>query len=560
MKHETLHQHARLKTGGHQEGKKIVKLQKLARANLVLKKTRSIKDRATGNWSDEFEIVQVDGLRTKVLVPADNAADATQLVKRLREKGAQLPREPAARARLVENVMRAKPEKIVHQLANSGWQILGSNPPFFSCGRSLVGAPTGAIEYSPPLFIERSRAKAFKVRGTLEAWKARVAEKALLSTSLTAIIAAAFAAPLLRRSGLQNFSLHLFGQSRVGKTTELIAAMSVFGFGRESDLPNWGATGLRLLEAAAAFGDIVFPLNEVGAKRGRRAQTYEGLRDLFAQYAEGSDLERHSRWEKEHGGARRFYGICISTAEHSIAEYAEMAGEVRDDGELFRAIDVSAVRKGKATIFDLAPQNLDQRVELQELRKAMVECHGTAWTPYIEYLMQMGPIDVKRRTLALIKEFVEHMPEAAHDGVIRQMAMHFGLLYAGSIFAIESGVLPWTKNHVQKALKRGFDDAVASSKTVDPLAMGFEILKANLSDKAVERKLGSTFGVKDHPGYWTRIGGKKLFVVHARQFRAWFASVAQFNLVLHSLAPKSVLRRWPDGILVRCFEFSDPFP
>ncbi len=304
----------------------------------------------------------------------------------------------------------------------------------------------------------------------------------------------------------------------------------------------------------------MFPLNEVGAKRGRRAQTYEGLRDLYAQYAEGSDLERHSRYAAEHGGARRFHGICISTAEHSIADYAEMAGEVRDDGELFRAIDVSAIRKGKTTIFDLAPPNLDQRAELQELRQAMFECHGTAWTLYIEYLMQMGPIDVKRRTLALIKDFVDHMPEAAHDGVIRQMAMHFGLLYAGSILAIESGVLPWTKSHVQKALTRAFRDAVEASKTVDPLSMGLEILNENLSDKTVERKPSSTFGVKDHAGYWTRIGGKKYFVVHEHQFRAWFATVGQFNLVLGSLAPKSVSRRWPDRSLVRCFEFSDPFP
>ena len=412
--------------------------QKLARANPVLKKTRSIKDWATGNWSDEFQIVQVDGRTTHVLVAADEAADTTKLTKRLRAKGAQLPLEKAARARLIESVIAAKPEKILHQLANPGWQLQGSTRPWFCCGRFLVGAPTGDIEYSAPLFIERSRAKRFAVRGSLEAWKVLVAKKALLSTSLTAIMAAAFAAPLLRPSGLQNFTLHLSGRTRVGKTTELIAAMSVFGLGIELDLPTWSATALRLLEAATAFGDIVFPLNEVGAKKGRRSQTYEGLRDLYAQYAEGSDIERHSRYAAEHGGARRFHGICISTAEHTIAEYATMAGEVRDEGELFRAIDVNAIRKGKATIFDLAPPNLDQRAALQELRRAMAECHGTAWTPYIEYLIEMGPHDVKRRTLALIKEFVDHMPEAAHDGVISQMATHVGLLYAGAIFAIES--------------------------------------------------------------------------------------------------------------------------
>ena len=35
--------------------------QKVARANPLLKKTRSIKDCSTGNWSYEFQIFQIDG-------------------------------------------------------------------------------------------------------------------------------------------------------------------------------------------------------------------------------------------------------------------------------------------------------------------------------------------------------------------------------------------------------------------------------------------------------------------------------------------------------------------
>jgi hypothetical protein len=90
--------------------------------------------------------------------------------------------------------------------------------------------------------------------------------------------------------------------------------------------------------------------------------------------------------------------------------------------------------------------------------------------------------------------------------------------------------------------------------------MGLEILRANLRDKVVERRPGSTFGVNDHAGYWTRIGGQRVFVVHARQFRAWFASENQFNLVLSSLAAKRASPRWPDGSAVRSFEFSNPSP
>jgi hypothetical protein len=149
------------------------------------------------------------------------------------------------------------------------------------------------------------------------------------------------------------------------------------------------------------------------------------------------------------------------------------------------------------------------------------------------------------------------MPEAAHDGVINQMAVHF---YAGAILGIESGVLPWTRAHVRGALTRAFRDAVMALRTVDPLALGLDILTAKLRGTAVERKSGSSFGVKGHAGYWVCIGGKRVCVAHARQFRAWFASDRQCNLVIGSLAAKSVSHRWPDGSLVRCFEFTDPFP
>ena len=172
----------------------------------------------------------------------------------------------------------------------------------------------------------------------------------------------------------------------------------------------------------------------------------------------------------------------------------------------------------------------------------------------------MGRVEVKRRTLVLIKEFVAHMPAAAHDGVVRQLAMHFGLLYAGAIFAIECGVLPWTTAHARRALTRSFEDAVEGSKPIDPIAKGLEILRGNLSSKVVERRPSSRFGVTDHPGYWTRIAGKKVYVVHARQIREWFQSESQFHAVVGSLTAKSLSHRWPDGSLVRCLEFFDPFP
>jgi hypothetical protein len=78
----------------------------------VVKKTRLIKDYFTGDWSVEFEIVQVDGRKAKVLVPAADAESPNALARRLRGKGARLPREPGVRARLIASIIAAKAEKI----------------------------------------------------------------------------------------------------------------------------------------------------------------------------------------------------------------------------------------------------------------------------------------------------------------------------------------------------------------------------------------------------------------------------------------------------------------
>jgi hypothetical protein len=551
-----------------------------ARKRPIIEKVSGIKDLATGKWNYEFGFPQADGTRGRVIVPGANANSVSKLTDCLNGNGA-VWESSSKRKTLVQEAIDSKPDKIIHQLAGAGWQTPKSKPIFFCYGTNMVGAPKGAVEYAPPQLINRSRARFFVERGTLAEWQTRVAAKATLSTSLTVCISAAFAAPLMRASKLQNFALHVFGKTRAGKTTLLLSAMSVYGMGQERALKNWNSSGsVELLEAAAGFNDCILPLNEVGSRKGKRALTYEVLRDVYAQYSEGGDRDRHSSWEAAHGGGSKpFYGICIVTAEHSVAGYAEKAGEARDGGEFFRAIDVVAARDGEMTIFDLASETADQRQFLQSLHDDLEFLHGTAAAPYIKSLLKTGPSKINARVKALITEFVGHMPSAPHDGVAGQLAKHFGLLYAGGVLGIEFGILPWSKTHLQGALKRAFEDALEYCKVVDPLVIGLKILEAQLRENIFERKLGSKFGSNAHAGYWTIIGGRKSIVVHARQFGAWFSSNAQRDLVLHWLARNrlltraaesnggllspaeltGVLRRWPDKKLVRSFEFTNPF-
>jgi hypothetical protein len=134
----------------------------------VVEKTRLIKDCVTGNWIVEFRIPRVDGRMTFVLVAAADAESPLALARCLRTKGARLPRTSGVRAKLISSIIAAEPEKIVYRLANPGWQISGGKAFLYSCGLRLIGEPEGTTEYSPPAFMEGSRAKFFAVRGTLE--------------------------------------------------------------------------------------------------------------------------------------------------------------------------------------------------------------------------------------------------------------------------------------------------------------------------------------------------------------------------------------------------------
>lgn len=542
----------------------------------ALDKLRAIKDCATGKWSYEFGFAQAGGARGRVIVPGDQANKTATLIDQLNLRGAELPTDPETRKMLVNDVIAKKPNSNVHQLANAGWQLRKGAAVWFCLGRRLIGAPEGRLTFLPPLQMEKSRASRFAEHGTLEDWRSEVAATAMLSTCLTIALSASFAAPLLVASGLQNFSLQIFGPSRAGKTTALLGAMSVFGLSTDEQLTNWNATKAHLLEAASSFNDVLFPLNEVGAATGKRKQAYDGLRDLYAQFAEGSDRERHSSFQPH---ARHFRGICIATAEHSLSWYAEAAGEVRDGGELFRAIDVSAVRDVGKTILDRAPADIDQQKRLQELRNALKRCHGVAGTSYIEHLISMGPVEVKRRVGELIADFVGRMPVAAHDPIAGQMAMNYGLLYAGATLAIEARILPWSLTHLKQTLALGFGDAFEYSRPVDLLRLGLEILKSKLRDEIVERTERSDFGVKDHSGFWRRDEAEKIIVVHARRFRSWFSGEKQYRRVVEWLYSEGWAKasadarhraptdrdlggstlRWPDGKVVRSIAFRDPF-
>lgn len=85
-----------------------------------------------------------------------------------------------------------------------------------------------------------------------------------------AMLAAAFAAPLLKVLGQRNFLIHAWGSSRGGKTAALRAAISVWG-DPEALVVNFNATKVGLERMASFYNDLPIAIDErqvVGDKQG----------------------------------------------------------------------------------------------------------------------------------------------------------------------------------------------------------------------------------------------------------------------------------------------------
>ena len=153
------------------------------------------------------------------------------------------------------------------------------------------------------------------------------------SPAATLLISTAFTAPLLPFAEIMSFGLNIYGGAKKGKSLALNAGGSVIGLGREEDLLTLGATTAAILEKAGPWTDLLFPINEVGTIKGKRSEAYAKLRELTFALNAGRDTVRHSSWGASGDPFRLIYA---ASAEHSTSEYAAMAGEKRDDGELVR--------------------------------------------------------------------------------------------------------------------------------------------------------------------------------------------------------------------------------
>lgn len=386
----------------------------------------------------------------------------------------------------------------------------------------------------------------------------------------------------------QNFAINIFGPSKVGKTTALLASTSLFGIGVEQRLPNWNSTTAAAMEDARGYNDLLLPGNEAGLIDGKKRDAYSVIRSRIYSFAEGRDRSRMSKASiTTPKDSATYRGIALYTAEYSFEEYAAFAGEVRSQGEYARAMDVPAVSEGRKTIFDRYPGGMPTarrpawaRNQVVALRRACARQCGTAIRPYVEHLMKLGD-KLPALVRASVETFMQHVRTLGLDPALEHAAQNFGLLYAAACLGIEANVFPWNKAATLADVLKCFEQAVRAIKGhEETLDAAKRELRKRLSTEDIRPVTkGGAFGPADAVGFLRKENRGGVYTIHSKAFRIWFSNRTQCVSVLRWLFDEGLLDqgmsrakpsatatewaehspRWPDGTTQRSFVFRDPF-
>lgn len=169
---------------------------------------------------------------------------------------------------------------------------------------------------------QASVAAAYHTNGTFEGWKATM-QAHRDKNKFRFILAAAFAAPLLKILHQRTFFVYNWGDARGGKTAALKAALSVWG---EPDglMMNFNTTQVGLERTAAFFSDLPLGIDErQAAGSGQYAQSK--LESLVYMIGEGKGKTRGAK----DGGVQRvnrWRTIALATGEEPITTGSSQTG------------------------------------------------------------------------------------------------------------------------------------------------------------------------------------------------------------------------------------------
>ena len=289
--------------------------------------------------------------------------------------------------------------------------------------------------------------------GTLAEWKQQIAQYAAGNPTLAVAICIQFAAPLLAITGDEGGGLHLYGQSRGGKTTALYVCASVVGKGAKgAAVLSWRSTDNGLEGIAAGANDGVLPMDEIAEVSGQTVGA------IIYMLANGSGKVRMTQ-RTTMREVKKWNCFILSNGEMTITAKMGEAGKKETAGMAVRMTDVPFMKTTHHHRF------ASGEAMAKHLAKASRTFYGTAARAYIARLAEARQRDedgLLDHIRALRDTWMSAYCPAKADPQVRSIAARFALIGAAGELAREWNVLPWEPAEALGAAGALFEATIAA--------------------------------------------------------------------------------------------------
>ena len=308
--------------------------------------------------------------------------------------------------------------------------------------------------------------------GTLEQWQSGVMPLAQNDLVVFAV-STAFAAPFLELASVDNFIVHIFGNSSTGKTAALQGAASVWTAAgdpaksgtKDTGIVRWSTTANAFEPTAASHSGIFLAIDEIGASGEIATSVYNITGGMGkARMSETGGLREQHRWS-----------LCIlSTGESSMQDKVETSAKRKIFiGELIRALDIPAAELAQNG--DLTQEESAELID--RFKEHCAVCNGVAGPAFVQ-----AALDQFQTEIALsqsLEESISHL----HAELVREAnergdklgkphlraLKRFALVGAVGSLACQLGVSPFSEDDVLRAMSAAFQ---AWMQALPPLSEG----------------------------------------------------------------------------------------
>lgn len=476
-----------------------------------------------------------------IQVTFDQLHKGSELLKEISSNGFTPPDTKKDRDLLAQFLSKSDPAKRVYLVRNVGWH--GSAAfvlPTKTLGPGSFNGYLVKYDYDP----ERPPKVNFRTRGKLRQWILEVATPASYSSRIVSAVCATLAAIVLsvaREHGEENFGLHFFAPTSLGKSTLLFVARSVAGFAGEGSLHDWNNTDIGFEEIAAASNCSALITDESQMVDSQDKAVVLAARRRAYQFVQGRSKGRSERYQRE----AHWSGVLLSAGEDSFTKLAALVRNPRKGGEVHRIIDVPAIadqNQPELGIFETVPDGGESSAEAADaLREACSKYYGTPLRAFVKRWIAEGSTAVER--FQKYKSFfIDKTLDVGLGGVERRFCERFAVMYAAGSLASQWKILPWSRKHIRLSLTKCYRAARAVlNKTLPQPSLLAGVLRKHLKAAIDAKAFGDETVLlqKADNKYPARI------LVRGHHFQNWFPVIANRDALLTYLEARGLLLRPP---------------